>query len=101
MLMSVVQIHLSPPIYGSKGRFAALFHSLQPLDNTMNRWIPASLAQPVSSLLIPTGTLRAAAALAHLARRALGLRLSRPKASAALPPWRLANPEPIARYFYA
>ena len=68
----------------------------------MNRWIPVSLAQPVSSLLIPTGTLRAAAAaLAHLARRALGLRLLRPKASAALPPRRLANPEPIARYFYA
>ena len=68
----------------------------------MNRWIPASFAQRVSSLLIPIGTLRAAAAaLARLARRALGLRLLRPKASAALPPWRLANPEPIARYFYA
>jgi len=85
MLMSVVQIHLSPPIYGSKGRFAALFHSLQPLDNTMNRWIPASLAQPVPPLLRLLGTSRAAATLAHLARRALGLRLSRPKATAALP----------------
>jgi hypothetical protein len=86
---------------GLKGRFAALFHSLQPLDNTMNRWIPASFAQSVSSLLISIGALRAAAALAHLARRALGLRLSLPKATATLSPWHLANPEPIARYFYA
>jgi hypothetical protein len=67
----------------------------------MNRWILALLAQRVSSLLISIGTLRAAAALAHLARRALGLRLFGPKATVSVPPRGLANPEPIARYFYA
>ncbi len=67
----------------------------------MNRWIPALYAQLISPLWIPIGTLRAAAALAHLARRALGLRLFRPKAAASVQPWRLANPGPIARYFYA
>jgi hypothetical protein len=86
---------------GLKGRFGALFHSLQPLDNTMNRWIPALFAQLISPLWISIGTLRAAAALAHSARGALGLRLFGPKAAACVPPWRLANPEPIARYFYA
>jgi hypothetical protein len=67
----------------------------------MNRWIPALYAQLISPLWIPIGTLRVAAALAHLARRALGLRLFRPKATDTLPLGRLANLEPIARYFYA
>ena len=68
----------------------------------MNRWIPASLAQRVPPHLLLLGTLRAAAAaLAHLASRALGLRLLRHKASATLPPRRLAKPEPTARELYA
>jgi hypothetical protein len=47
--------------------------------------------------LLLIGALRAAAALAHLASRALGLRLLRHKASATLPPRLLANPEPTSR----
>jgi hypothetical protein len=74
-------------------RFGALFKILQPLDNTMNRWIPASFAQRVSPLLIPIGTFRVAyAALAHLASWTLGPRLLWRKASATVPPMRLANP---------
>ena len=68
----------------------------------MNRWIPASLAQRLPPLLLLLGTLRAAAAaLAHLAWWASGLRLLRPKASATLPPRRRAKPEPTARELYA
>jgi hypothetical protein len=63
----------------------------------MNRWISASFAQLLPPLLLLIGALRAAAALAHLASRALGLRLLRHKASATLPPRLLANPEPTSR----